>query len=266
MEEPASSRSHGTSYVRNEGRHPLAKACDQCHRCKVACNGGRPACDRCEKNDSTCTYSTGKPVGKPKGSKNRSKPEAQRAHVNKANPAPSRQLSGSEGSGKRRMNVGTSPGAHQLDVGKPILAHKFKNILMVYRITKDSDRFLACHLLHSKMTVCRNSSRRRRFRPGFPSHRPMHRSNLNFRPGAPSLHVQRRLQSFSSCNCHRFILRNTRLMLPLTTTSTSRMIGYLIWSTTHPTIPHWIQLYLHWNRRNRHSHLRYHFWMAGRTS
>lgn len=116
MEGPASSHSHSISHIRNEARHPLAKACDQCHRCKVACNGGRPACDRCETNGSTCTYSTGKPIGKPKGSKNRSKSEIQRAATNKVDTSSSTPLIAIEASAKRRMNSGASPGAHQVVV------------------------------------------------------------------------------------------------------------------------------------------------------
>ncbi|KAH7139075.1 hypothetical protein B0J11DRAFT_575009 [Dendryphion nanum] len=114
MESSTHSRSHSTSYIRDEAPHPLAKACDQCHRCKVACDGGRPTCDRCGKNGSACTYSTGKPIGKPKGSKNRSKLETQRTATNKIDPAPSMQLVASDSSGKRKTNAGASPGAHQV--------------------------------------------------------------------------------------------------------------------------------------------------------
>ncbi|KXT05034.1 hypothetical protein AC578_10283 [Pseudocercospora eumusae] len=46
-------------------------ACDQCFRRKHPCLGGRPSCEQCLKTGLTCTYSTGKPVGKPKGHKKR---------------------------------------------------------------------------------------------------------------------------------------------------------------------------------------------------
>jgi len=42
------------------------KACDQCYRCKVRCSGaGQNDCERCLQSSSICTYSLGKPVGKP---------------------------------------------------------------------------------------------------------------------------------------------------------------------------------------------------------
>ncbi|EEA21611.1 hypothetical protein PMAA_054120 [Talaromyces marneffei ATCC 18224] len=82
--EKSRSLSHSIPHVLDEARHPLAKACDQCHRCKVACDGGRPTCQRCAMNESACTYSTGKPIGKPKGSKNRNKLEAQKPGSNQA--------------------------------------------------------------------------------------------------------------------------------------------------------------------------------------
>lgn len=53
---PRSRRSTGSN---------MATACDQCHRCKVRCSGGRPSCERCQSYGSTCTYSLGKPLGKP---------------------------------------------------------------------------------------------------------------------------------------------------------------------------------------------------------
>lgn len=40
-------------------------ACDQCYRCKVRCSGTQESCDRCLQNSSICTYSLGKPLGKP---------------------------------------------------------------------------------------------------------------------------------------------------------------------------------------------------------
>ncbi|KAH8703046.1 hypothetical protein BGW36DRAFT_82182 [Talaromyces proteolyticus] len=113
MERPAS-RSHRASHVRDDARHPLAKACDQCHRCKVACNGERPTCNRCVMNESPCTYSTGKPIGKPKGSKNRNKLEAQRPVTNNISNAPSTQTPTNSSSSKRKTTAGASPGAYQL--------------------------------------------------------------------------------------------------------------------------------------------------------
>ncbi|KAF2434840.1 hypothetical protein EJ08DRAFT_434115 [Tothia fuscella] len=37
----------------------------------IRCSGERPSCERCRLAGSACTYSTGKPLGKPKGSKNK---------------------------------------------------------------------------------------------------------------------------------------------------------------------------------------------------
>jgi hypothetical protein len=118
MEKPTS-RSQSVSHVRDEARHPLAKACDQCHRCKVACDGGRPTCQRCAINESACTYSTGKPIGKPKGSKNRNKMEAQKAGSNQADGTLSKQPPTNRSPIKRRTTAGESPGTHQLGVGTP---------------------------------------------------------------------------------------------------------------------------------------------------
>ncbi|TID16020.1 Copper amine oxidase 1 [Venturia nashicola] len=56
---------------RKESSGHTCSACDQCYRCKVKCTGERPACERCQSSNSACTYSTGKPLGKPKGSKNK---------------------------------------------------------------------------------------------------------------------------------------------------------------------------------------------------
>ncbi|KAF2164044.1 hypothetical protein M409DRAFT_57136 [Zasmidium cellare ATCC 36951] len=42
-------------------------SCDQCHRKRLQCAGGRPTCVHCANTGQVCTYSTGKPVGKPKG-------------------------------------------------------------------------------------------------------------------------------------------------------------------------------------------------------
>ena len=42
---------------------------DQCHRCKVRCSGQTTPCERCSRSQNPCTYSLGKPVGKPKGHK-----------------------------------------------------------------------------------------------------------------------------------------------------------------------------------------------------
>ncbi|KAF2404532.1 hypothetical protein EJ06DRAFT_526610 [Trichodelitschia bisporula] len=60
-------------HVRKESSGHICTACDQCYRCKVRCSGERPTCERCQRNNSACTYSTGKPLGKPKGSKNKVK-------------------------------------------------------------------------------------------------------------------------------------------------------------------------------------------------
>jgi Fungal Zn(2)-Cys(6) binuclear cluster domain len=66
-----------------------ATACDQCHRCKVRCCSGRPSCERCQKNGSTCTYSLGKPLGKP--------PKAARRKPLRLNPACSQRLAAAPG-------------------------------------------------------------------------------------------------------------------------------------------------------------------------
>ncbi|RFU32835.1 hypothetical protein B7463_g3486, partial [Scytalidium lignicola] len=50
---------------RARGPSGLVTACDQCYRCKVRCSGARESCDRCHQNGSICTYSLGKPLGKP---------------------------------------------------------------------------------------------------------------------------------------------------------------------------------------------------------
>lgn len=42
-------------------------SCDQCHRRRLHCAGEKPSCYHCKRTGQTCTYSTGKPVGKPKG-------------------------------------------------------------------------------------------------------------------------------------------------------------------------------------------------------
>ncbi|KIM96670.1 hypothetical protein OIDMADRAFT_182893 [Oidiodendron maius Zn] len=46
-------------------------ACDQCHRCKLRCTRELPRCERCSHLGSPCTFSTGKPIGKPRGRKNK---------------------------------------------------------------------------------------------------------------------------------------------------------------------------------------------------
>ncbi|CZT03575.1 uncharacterized protein RAG0_10296 [Rhynchosporium agropyri] len=51
--------------ARGRGSSVLVTACDQCYRCKVRCSGQRDACDRCVRNKNTCTYSLGRPLGKP---------------------------------------------------------------------------------------------------------------------------------------------------------------------------------------------------------
>lgn len=48
-------------------------ACDQCYRCKVRCSGTQDKCDRCVQNSSICTYSLGRPLGKPPKSGTRAK-------------------------------------------------------------------------------------------------------------------------------------------------------------------------------------------------
>jgi len=50
---------------RARGTSVSVTACDQCYRCKVRCSGSRETCDRCLQNGSICTYSLGKPLGKP---------------------------------------------------------------------------------------------------------------------------------------------------------------------------------------------------------
>ena len=146
MEGPMPSRSHSTSHIRDDGRHPLTKACDQCHRCKVACDGGRPRCDRCEKNASACTYSTGKPIGKPKGSKNRNKLEVQRTATNKIDVAPAAQLPANDSTSKRKINAGESPVAHQVVVSVPFPVPKYRQMLTIYRIINGSGRVFAFRL------------------------------------------------------------------------------------------------------------------------
>lgn len=252
MESSTHSRSHSTSYIRDEAPHPLAKACDQCHRCKVACDGGRPTCDRCGKNGSACTYSTGKPIGKPKGSKNRSKLETQRTATNKIDPASSVQLVASDSSGKRKTNAGASPGAHQVVVGTPSSFRKYKEMLTVCRITNDNDRVFACHLQQVQTRECWDTSESRSFPLGPPFHRSM-RSNLHFNQGTPPVHIRCRLQNSSSYSYRRYTLPDMSSMLPLTTTSISRMIGCLAWSTT--AMPNWMLSSQHWSSHRLPHHL-----------
>jgi len=139
MERSSSSHSQQISHVRDEARHPLAKACDQCHRCKIACDGGRPTCERCATNGSACTYSTGKPMGKPKGSKNRSKLDAQKAPTNEVGTerAPSTQPPIQDGYGKRKTDTAGSPGTQQL-VGHDSLKRKDTNFLQSHKRQRSS--------------------------------------------------------------------------------------------------------------------------------
>uniref|UniRef100_A0A093VA33 Uncharacterized protein n=1 Tax=Talaromyces marneffei PM1 TaxID=1077442 RepID=A0A093VA33_TALMA len=65
-------------------------------------------------NESACTYSTGKPIGKPKGSKNRNKLEAQKPGSNQADSTLVRQPPTNRSPLKRRTAAGASPGTHQL--------------------------------------------------------------------------------------------------------------------------------------------------------
>lgn len=117
MEGSSSSNFEQTPHIREEARHPLAKACDQCHRCKIACDGGRPTCERCATNGSACTYSIGKPIGKPKGSKNRGKLDAQKPPVNEVGTAQAlTQPPTHDGFGKRKTDTVVSPGTQKLVV------------------------------------------------------------------------------------------------------------------------------------------------------
>jgi len=64
---------------RARGSTVSATACDQCYRCKVRCSGPRDNCDRCLQSGNICTYSLGKPLGKPpkngRGKNPKSKPQ-----------------------------------------------------------------------------------------------------------------------------------------------------------------------------------------------
>ncbi|KXT09249.1 hypothetical protein AC579_6771 [Pseudocercospora musae] len=66
--------------ARESTRGTMPSACDQCYRCKVRCNGARPACDRCSKAGGSCTYSFGKLGRRTKKQHSRSKshPQSQR--------------------------------------------------------------------------------------------------------------------------------------------------------------------------------------------
>jgi hypothetical protein len=65
MDEHRANQRQSGDNQRAKGSSALVTACDQCYRCKVRCSGTREACDRCLQNGSTCTYSLGKPLGKP---------------------------------------------------------------------------------------------------------------------------------------------------------------------------------------------------------
>jgi hypothetical protein len=56
-----------------------AQACDQCYRCKLRCSRTQPACHRCQGNGSACTWSMGKWLGKPKGTKRKLSGEKEHA-------------------------------------------------------------------------------------------------------------------------------------------------------------------------------------------
>ncbi|RDW63622.1 hypothetical protein BP6252_11167 [Coleophoma cylindrospora] len=72
--------SRGSEKTNSGMKHPSAppgatahgSACDQCYRRKERCSGSIP-CDRCNSSNSTCTYSLGRPLGKPKGRRNNTK-------------------------------------------------------------------------------------------------------------------------------------------------------------------------------------------------
>lgn len=246
MERPASSRSHSTAHIRDETRHPLAKACDQCHRCKVACDGERPTCGRCSTNSSACTYSTGKPIGKPKGSKNRSKLKAQRAVTDRVDSEPAPQPPANTSSSKRKTTAGASPGARQLSVGTPqISIHEYKKILKVYRTTSDSDRVFACHLPRVQMAECWNSSKSQNSPLVLQFRLPKHWSNWNSKSSTRPLLPRHRLRNSSIYNYHHQVLRERSLNYPLITISTLRRIGFLVWSMVPSTRRPWIHFYRH---------------------
>jgi len=63
----------------------LRSACDACHEAKTKCSGGNleNACRSCQDSQKRCTYSLGRRLGRPKGSKNK---RPQRApHTEKEN-------------------------------------------------------------------------------------------------------------------------------------------------------------------------------------
>nr|WHS04493.1 transcription factor [Phaeosphaeriaceae sp. CF-150626] len=60
--------SKGDDAPKRTGR--LRSSCDNCHRSKIKCTGTNP-CSACQGFQSTCTYSRGGRLGRPKGSRNK---------------------------------------------------------------------------------------------------------------------------------------------------------------------------------------------------
>jgi hypothetical protein len=118
MDEHRANQRQSGDNQRAKGSSVLVTACDQCYRCKVRCSGTREACDRCLQNGSTCTYSLGKPLGKPpkhgrgRAPKNKNqRPKRLRCSTDDVeadglelpeSPSPSSSGSGSGGGRKRR--------------------------------------------------------------------------------------------------------------------------------------------------------------------
>ncbi|KAK0707077.1 hypothetical protein B0T26DRAFT_609555, partial [Lasiosphaeria miniovina] len=48
----------------------VRSACNACHQFKIRCSGGEP-CQPCRDSMFLCTYSPGRRLGRPKGSKNK---------------------------------------------------------------------------------------------------------------------------------------------------------------------------------------------------
>ena len=55
-------------------------SCDQCYRTKQSCSRGLPSCQRCEGSSTTCTYSFGKFLGKPKKSLTKRRARGEQRH------------------------------------------------------------------------------------------------------------------------------------------------------------------------------------------
>ncbi|KIW09341.1 hypothetical protein, variant 1 [Verruconis gallopava] len=94
---------------RRESSGHLCTACDQCYRCKVKCSGEKPMCDRCAANKSACTYSTGKPLGKPKGSKNKVQRRKTSTQAPRQNVVPDKDLLPSPPDSRKRSADGLLP-------------------------------------------------------------------------------------------------------------------------------------------------------------